>query len=111
MSENVTHGVSGGRTILRRYAHALFHGETRMITVFLRLAGFVWFIVGIGNICGSPWRVMDNSGGDGLLFNGLVFLLPGIVGMVVAQARDDTRTRALYKVDASATKPPASHAA
>ena len=84
-----------------------------MITVFLRLAGFVGFFIGIGNICGSPWRVMDNAGGDGILFNGLVFLLPGIVGMVIAQARDDTRTKALYQneVDAAVMKPPASPAA
>ena len=112
MSENSTQGVAGGRATLRRYTHALFHGESRMITVFLRLAGVVGFFVGIGNSIGSPWRVMDNAGRDGLLFNGLVFLLPGIVGMVIAQARNDTRTKALYKdMVAAATPKPVSHAA
>ncbi len=113
MCENHTRGVATGRATLRRYTHALIHGETRMLTVFLRLAGVVWFVVGIGNIIGSPWRVMDNAGREGLLFNGLVFLLPGIVGMVIAQARDDTRSTASYKakVDAVTTKPPAARAA
>ncbi len=113
MSENSTQGVAGGRAPLRHYTQALLHGESRMINVFLHIAGVVGFYVGIGNIIGSPWRVMDNAGRDGLLFNGLVFLLPGIVSMVIAQARDDTRTKALYKnmVDAATPKPPVSRAA
>ena len=46
----------------------------------LKIIGSIWVIIGIANIALMPW---DNAGetllGFGFIFNGLVFILPGLV--------------------------------
>lgn len=63
------------------------------MSVLMQIGGLVWVFFGIGNIFATPWRVMSNAGAlEGLVFNGLVFLLPGLMVYSWGEARATLNT-------------------
>lgn len=51
------------------------------MSILLRLVGVFWAIIGVGNLVTMPWTEGGNETllGFGLIFNMLLFILPGLI--------------------------------
>lgn len=75
----------------------------------LMVVGVLWFLLGIGSIAAMPWgdandRDMQAVLGIGLMINGFVFVLPGIVVAGIGASMNNKAKRAHARDVASAAR-------
>lgn len=47
--------------------------------ILLMIVGYGWALIGAGNLVMAPWETMGSGWGvASLMFNGLLFILPGL---------------------------------
>ena len=57
------------------------------MATLLRIVGAIWALIGAGNIVGMPWtELSDTFLGFGLIFNVLLFVLPGLALFGIGQS-------------------------
>lgn len=57
--------------------------------LFLQIIGYIWAIIGVGNIVSMPWAIgATGLLTFGLLFNMLLFIFPGIIVANIIQRKD-----------------------